>query len=154
MILPALRSNRALGIVILGEVSTKFNQYHIVPIHNSTVEDGKQNHTTGLTIPRNQDNDETDLEVAEIVVGTASSSPSSRPEEASPDNFFDASDKPMDMENYRPNESTRPAANMFMTIRGEDEWLKRYLPDGHNSQIGNVPTGLKLQQKMAKSGIG
>ena len=70
-ILPALRSNSALGIVILGEVSTKFNQYHIVPIHNSSVEDGKQNHTTGLTIPRNQNNDETDLEVAEIVAGTA-----------------------------------------------------------------------------------
>ena len=50
-------------------------------------------------------------------------SPLSRPEEASPDNFFDASDKPMDMENYRPNESTMPAANMFATIRGEDEWL-------------------------------
>ena len=38
---PASRSNSVLGIVIPGEVSTKFNQYHIVPIHNSTVEDGK-----------------------------------------------------------------------------------------------------------------
>ena len=28
---------------------------------------GKENHITGLTLPRNQDNDETDLEVAEIV---------------------------------------------------------------------------------------
>ena len=82
-ILPASRSNSAWGIVILGEVSTKFNQYHVVPIRNSTVEDGKQNHTTGLTIPRNKDNDETDLEIAEIVVGTASMSPLSRPEEAS-----------------------------------------------------------------------
>ena len=82
-ILPPSRSNSALGIVILGQVSTKFNQYHVVSIHNSTVEDGKQNHTTGLTIPRNQDNDETDLEVAAIVVGTASMSPLSRPEEAS-----------------------------------------------------------------------
>ena len=100
MILPVSRPNSALGIVILGEVSTKFNQYHIVLIHNSTVDDGKQNHATGLTIPRNQDNDETDLEVAEIVAGTASMSPSSRPEEASPDNFFDASDKPTDMESY------------------------------------------------------
>ena len=104
-ILPASRPNSALGIVLLGEVSTKFNQYHVVPIHNSTVEDGKQNHTTGLTIPRNQDNDETDLEVAEIVAGIASMSLLSRPEETSPDNFFDASDKPTDMENYRPNES-------------------------------------------------
>ena len=58
MIPPALRSNSALDIVIPGQVSTKFNQYHVVPIHHSTVKDGKQNHTTGLTIPRNQDNDE------------------------------------------------------------------------------------------------
>ena len=144
MILPALRSNSALGIVILAEVSTKFNQYHIVPIHNSTVEDGKQNHTTGLTIPRNQVNDETDLEVAEIVAGTASMSPLSRPEEASPDNFFDASDKPTGMESYRPNESRMPAVNTFITIRGEDEWLKRYLPDGQNSQIGNVPNRVEI----------
>ena len=71
-------------------------------------------------------------------------SPLSRPEEASPDNFFDASDKPMDMENYRPNESTMPAVNTFATIRGEDEWLKRYLPDGHNSQIGNVPNRVEI----------
>ena len=144
MIPPVSRSNSALGIVILGEVSTKFNQYHVVPIHNSAVEDGKQNHTTGLPIPRNQDNDETDLEVAEIVMRTASMSPSSRPEEASPGNFFNASDKPTDMESYRPNECTMPAANTFMTIRGEDEWLKRYLPDGQNSQIGNVPKRVEI----------
>ena len=149
-ILPALRSNSALGIVTPGEVSTKFNQYHIVPIHNSTVECGKQNHTTGLAIPRNQDNDETDLEVAEIVVGTASMNLLSRPEEASQDNFFDASDKPTDMENYRPNESTMPAANTFTTIRGEDEWLKRYLPDGHKSQIGNIPNRVEITTEDGK----
>ena len=147
---PASRPNSALGIVITGEVSTKFNQYHIVPIYNSTVEDGKQNHTTGLTIPRNQDNDETDLEVAEILVGTASMSLLSRPKEASPDNFFDASDKPTDMENYRPNESTTPATNMFATIRGEDEWLKRYLPDGNNSQIRNVPNRVEITAEDGK----
>ena len=150
MILPALMSNSVLGVVIPGVVSTKFNQYHIVPIHNSIVEDGKQNHTTGLTIPRNQDNDETDLEKAEIVAGTASMSPLSRPEEASPNNFFEASDKPTDMESYRPNESTMPAANMFITIRGEDEWLKRYLPDGHNSQIGNVPNRVEITTEDGK----
>ena len=37
-----------------------------------------------------------------------------------------------------------PAANTFTTIRGEDEWLKRYLPDGHNSQIGNVPNRVEI----------
>ena len=66
MILSMSRSNSVLGIVIPRQVSTP--QYHIVPIHNSTVEDGKQKYTTGLTIPRNQENDETDLEVAEILL--------------------------------------------------------------------------------------
>ena len=72
---PTSRSNSDLGTLVPREVSTKLNQYHVVLIHNSTVEDGKQNHITGLTLPRNQDNNETDLEVAEIVVGTASMSP-------------------------------------------------------------------------------
>ena len=87
---PTLRSNSTLGTLVPREVSTKFNQYHVVPIHNSTVEDGKQNHITGLTLPRNQDNDETDLEVAEIVEGTASMSQTSVPEEGavSLDNFL------------------------------------------------------------------
>ena len=125
------------------EVGTKFNQYHVVPIHNSTVEDGKQNLITGLTLPRNQDNDETDLEVAEMVVRTASMSPTSGPE-VSPDNFFNASDKPIETENYGSNKITIPAANMLTAIRGDDEWLKRYLPDGHNSQIGNVPNRVEI----------
>ena len=98
-ILPTSRLNRALGTLVPREVSTKFNQYHVVPIHNSTVEDGKQHRITGLTLPRNQDNDETDLGEAEIVAGTASMSPTSGPEEGavSPDNFFNASDKPNQM---------------------------------------------------------
>ena len=101
-ILPTSNLNSALGTLVPRAVSTKFNQYHVVPIHNSTVKDGKQNHKAGLTLPRNQDNDETDLEVAEIVVGTASMSPTSRPEEGavSLDNFFNASDKPIETENY------------------------------------------------------
>ena len=33
---------------------------------------------------------------------------------------------------------TLPSANTFRMINSEDKWLKRYLPDGHNSQIGNV----------------
>ena len=78
---PTLRLNSALGTLVPREVSTKFNQYHVVPIHNSTVEDGKQNHITVLMLPRNQDNNETDLEVGDIVAGTASMSPISGPEE-------------------------------------------------------------------------
>ena len=143
---PTSRSNSVLGTLVPREVSTKFNHCHVIPIHNSTVEDGKQNHITGLTLPRNQDNDETDLEVAEIVVGTASMSPTSGPEEGavSLDNFLDASDKPIETKNYGLNESTVPAANTFTAIRGDDEWLKRYLPDGHNSQIGNVPNRVEI----------
>ena len=143
---PTSRSNSALGTL------AKFNQYHVVPIHNSTVEDGKKNHITGLTLPRNQDNDETDLEVAEIVVGTASMSPTSGPEEEAvlPDNFFDASDKPIETENYGSNEITIPAANTFTAIRGDDEWLKRYLQDGHNSQIGNVPNRVEITTEDGK----
>ena len=122
---PTLRSNSTLGTLVPRKVSTKFHQYHVVPIHNSTVEDGKQNHITGLTLPKNQDNDETDLEVAAIVVGTASMSPTSGPEEGavSPDNFFDASDKPIEIENYGSNEITIPAVNTFTAIRGDNEWL-------------------------------
>ena len=33
---------------------------------------------------------------------------------------------------------TLPSANTFRTINSKDKWLRRYLPDGHNSQIGNV----------------
>ena len=76
----------------------------------------------------------------EIVAGTASMSPTSGPEERemSPENFFDASDKPLEIENYGPNEPTLPAVNTFTAIHSDNEWLKRYIPDGHNSQIGNV----------------
>ena len=33
---------------------------------------------------------------------------------------------------------TTPSANTFRTVDSEDKWLKRYLWDGHNSQVGNV----------------
>ena len=145
-ILPTLRSNSTLGTLVPREVSTKFNQYHVVPIHNSTVEDGKQNRITGLTLPRNQDNDETDLEVAEIVVRTASMSPTSGPEEGavSPDHFFDASDKLIETEKYGSNKIIILAVKTFTAIRGDNEWLKRYLQDVHNSQIGNVQNRIEI----------
>ena len=56
------------------------------------------------------------------------------------------------MENYRPNESTMPAVNTFATIRGEDGWLKRYLPDGHNIQIGNVPNRVEITTEDGEEG--
>ena len=135
-----------MGTLVSGEVSTKFNQYHVVPMHNSTAEDGTQNHTTGLVIARNQDSEETDLEVEEIVAGTASMSPMSRPQERgmSPDNFFGASDKPLEIENYGPNEPTLPAANTFTAIHSDNKWLKRYIPDGQHSQIGNMQNKMEV----------
>ena len=48
---PASRQSSVLGTLVSREVSTKFIQYHVVPMHNSTAEDGKQNHTAGLVIP-------------------------------------------------------------------------------------------------------
>ena len=41
---------------------------------------------------------------------------------------------------------TLPSANMFVTINSEDKWLKRYLPDGHNSQIGNMLDKVEVTQ--------
>ena len=64
------RLNSVMGVQITKEVSTRFNKYHTVPMHNSTAEDGKQNHTLGLTLQRPEDVDDTDLEVTEIVEGT------------------------------------------------------------------------------------
>ena len=69
MIPPASRLNSVMGFQTTREISTKFSKYHVVPMHNSTAEDGKQNHTTSLVQPRPEDMDETDLEVAEIVEG-------------------------------------------------------------------------------------
>ena len=39
-------------------------------MHNSTAKDEKQNHATGLILPRPEHIHETDLEVTEIVEGT------------------------------------------------------------------------------------
>ena len=73
------RSNSVLGTLVPRKVSTRFSQHHAIPMHNSTAEDSKQYHTLGLVVPRNQDSDETDLEVVEIIASTASNSPASRP---------------------------------------------------------------------------
>ena len=39
MIPPASRSNSIMGVQITKEVSTRFNKYHAVPVHNSTAKD-------------------------------------------------------------------------------------------------------------------
>ena len=85
------------------EVSTRLNQYYVIPMHNSTAEDGKQDqgHTTGLILHRTQDSDWTDLEITEIVAGTSNSNRSGpREEENTPDRFFNASDRPEVLEMY------------------------------------------------------
>ena len=120
---PTSRSNSVMGIQTTREVSTRFSKYHVVPMHNSTAEDGKQNHTTGLVLPRPEDVDETDLEVAEIVEGTMANRSSDSDGQSTTDNLHSI---------------TLPSANTFRTINSEDRWLKRYLPDGHNNQIGNT----------------
>ena len=131
MIPPASRSNSIMGVQITKEVSTRFNKYHAVPMHNSTAEDGKQNHTMGLTLPRPEDLDDTDLEVTEIVEGTLAN------RDASEDRLlFPVTNGQGTTGNL--HDMTLLSANTFRTINSEDKWLRRYLPDGHNSQIGNV----------------
>ena len=48
------RPSSALGTCQPEEVSTCFNNYHVVPMHNSTAQEHKQGstHTTGLILPR------------------------------------------------------------------------------------------------------
>ena len=105
-----------------------------------------------MGIPRNQDGNETDLEYAEISAGTASDSPSSGPkeEEMLPERFFNASDRPEGLDNYGQNESTLPAVNTFRAIQSDNEWMKRYIPDGHNSQIGNVSNKIEVTTEDSK----
>ena len=128
---PTSRSNSVMGIQTTREVSTRFSKYHVVAMHDSTAKDGKQNHTTGLALPRSDDVDETDLEVAEIVEGTAANRNVTEDRLLLPvTNGQSTTDNLHDM--------TLPLTNTFRTINSENRWLKRYLPDGHNSQIGNV----------------
>ena len=100
-------------------------------MHNSTAKDGKQNHTMGLTLPRPEHVDDTNLEVTEIVEGTLAN------RNASKDRLlFPATNGQSTTGNL--HDMTLPSANTFRMINSENKWLRRYLPDGHNSQIGNV----------------
>ena len=100
-------------------------------MHNSTTEDGRQHHTMSLMLPRSEDVDDTDLEVVEIVEGMLADQDSSESKLLYPaTNGQSTSGNLHDM--------TSPSANTFRTVDSEDKWLKRYLPDGHNSQVGNV----------------
>ena len=115
---PTSRLNSVMGIQTTGEVSTRFSKYHVVPMHNSTAEDGKQNHTTGLVLPRPEDVDETDLEVTEIVEGTMANRDASEPglRETTQDRLlFPVTDGQSTTDNR--HNMTLPSANMFRTIK-------------------------------------
>ena len=139
----ASRPNSALGIQQLREVSTRFSQHHVVPMHNSTAEDGKQGHTISLVTPGTEDIDITDMEVAEIV------------EVAMP--MTDTSDQSTDRNNTmrtknpgitgEPHNFTTLPANTFRTVNMEDQWLKRYIPDGRSSQICNMVEKVEVTTK-------
>ena len=139
----ASRPNSVLGIQLLREVSTRFSQHHVVPMHNSTAEDGKQGHTISLVTPRTEDIDVMDMEVAEIV------------EVAMP--MTDTSDQSTDKDNITMTKNpgitgeqhnlTTPPANTFRTVNIEDQWLRRYIPDGKNSQICDMVEKVEITIK-------
>ena len=139
----ASRSNSALGIQPLREVSTKFSQHHVVSMHNYMAEDGKQGHTISLVTPCTEDIDITDMEVAEIVEAVMS--------------MMDTSDQSTDRNNTmmtrnpgitrEPHNFTTPPANTFRTVNIEDQWLKRYIPDGKNRQICDMVEKVEVTTK-------
>ena len=108
------RSNSIMGVQITKEVSTRFNKYHTVTMHNSTAKDGKQNHTLGLTLPRSEDVDDTELEVTEIVEGTLAN------RDASEDRLlFPVTNGQGTTGNL--HDMTLPSANTFRMINNEDK---------------------------------
>ena len=139
----ASRPNSALGIQQLREVSTRFSQHHVVPMHNSMTEDGKQGHTISLVTPHTEDIDVMDMEVAEIV------------EAVMP--MMDTSDQSTDRNNTmmtknpgitgEPHNFTMLPANTFRTVNIEDQWLRRYIPDGKKSQICDMVQKVEVTTK-------
>ena len=127
----ASRPNSALGIQQLREVSTRFSQHHVVPMHNSMAEDGKQGHTISLVTPHTEDIDITDMEVAEIVEAVMPMTDTS--DQSTGRNSTMMTKNPGIT--GEPHNVTMLPANTFRTVNIEDKWLKRYIPDGKNSQI-------------------
>ena len=115
----------------------------MVPMHSSTAEDGKQGHTISLVTPRTEDIDVTDMEVAEIV------------EAVTP--LTDTSDQSTDKNNITMMKNPGitgelhnhnvPPANTFRTVNIEDQWLRRYIPDGKNSQICDIVEKVEITTK-------
>ena len=84
-----------------------------------------------VALPRPKDVDEADLEVTEIVEGTVAN------RNVNEDSLLFPVTAGQNTTNNL-HDMTLPSANTFRTINSENKWLKRYLPDGHNSQIGNI----------------
>ena len=139
----ASRPNSASGIQPLREVSTRFSQNHVVPMDNSTAEDGKQGHTISLVTPQTENIDIMDMEVAEIV------------EAATP--MADTSDQSTNRNNtmmtknpgitVKQHNLTMPPANTFITVNIDDQWLRRYIPDGKNSHICDMVEKVEVTTK-------
>ena len=112
-------------------------------MHNSTAEDGKQGHTISLVTPWTEDIDVTDMEVAEIVKLVMP--------------MMDTSDQSTDKDNITMTKNpgiigeqhnlTTPPANTFRTVNIEDQWLRRYIPDGKNSQICDMVEKVEITTK-------
>ena len=130
----ASRPSSALGIQPLREVSTKFSQHHVVPMHNSTAEDGKQGHTISLVTPWTEDIDVTGMEVAEIVEAVMPSMDTSN-QFTDKNNITTMKNPGITGEQHNRN---MPPANTFRTVNIEDQWLRRYILDGKNSQICDI----------------
>ena len=139
----ASRPSSALGIQPLREVSTRFSQHHVVPMHNSTAEDEKRGHTISLVTPQTEDIDVTDMEVAEIVEAVTPS--------------MDTSDQSTDKDSLTMTKNpgitgeqhnlTMPPANTFGTVNIEDQWLRSYIPEGKNSQICDMVEKVEITTK-------
>ena len=139
----ASRPSSALCIQPLGEVSTKFSQHHVVPMHNFTAEDEKQGHAISLVTPRTEDIDVTDMEVAEIVEVVM---PSTDTSDQSTDKNNIMMRKNPGITGEQHNRNT-PPANTFRTVNIEDQWLRRYIPDGKNSQICDIVEKVEITIK-------
>ena len=139
----ASRPNSALGIQPLREVSTRFSQRHVVPMHNSTAEDGKQGHTISLVIPCTEDIDIMDMEVAEIVEVVMPMTDTSE-QSTDRDNTMMTKNPGITGEQHN---LTMPPANTFRKVNIEDQWLRRYIPDGKNSQICDMVEKVEVTTK-------
>ena len=142
-ILSASRPSSALGIQPLREVSTKFSQHHVVPMHSSTAEDGKQGHTISLITPLTEDIDVTDIEVAEIV-GVVMPSTDTSDQSTDKNNIMMTKNPGITGEQHNHN---MLAANTFRTVNLEDQWLRKYILDGKNSQICDIVEKVEITTK-------